>query len=356
LEKSLLQKNSLLAAFVVLFAITSHGASIGEFGGSYLRQPVGSRGLAMGGAQTAAPQVHSIWNNTAAIPFLKKRELALGGEIRPFGRTGAVLSIEAPIRPRAGFALAVLYRGDPTLDNLYDEEENPIDNGRYSTISTKLGLSYMVIKKLAFGINVSVLFQKIPSDYFSDGSLVYSTMTDIGSLDFSTCYIPSKKLSYGLTFKNIVGKLDWNIQSYSSALSEMAVDTLPLVMTLGQQYTGSIADKPFIWNVDISGYVINSFFKPLRNNHLIINNGFEWKRWESFYFRAGLSDFELNSDLFNDSEQYGNAFSMTVSGGFMADVSKLMKIKNKSLQFGYALANEKKFAGVNQQLDVVFLF
>lgn len=345
-------KNNLL---ILLFGFTvSFAATVGEYGGAHLRMPVGSRAFAMGGAQSALPSSNLVWWNPALLSIMKERQIIIGGEIRPFGRTGGFITIEAPIKPRAGISATFLYRGDPVLDNLKDEQEYDLEDGSFTTVTAKIGLSYLITKKVSAGFNVSLFYQKLPTDY-NGSNLVYSSVTKFGGVDIAVSYRPTKKLFYGLIAKQIFGSLKWSIsREETGTFNHEVIDTLPIILTLAQQYNGKIKEYPFIWSTDISAYLINSNFKPLRHGHLLIDTGLEWQRWEALFLRFGIGDFELNSEIFKDDSNYGDYFSLNYTLGFGLNLEKFLKNKNLTVNYGIAL--DKVFAGLDQQLDVILKF
>ncbi len=346
-----LRKTSTLLVLISFCLI--NGATIGEYGGAHLRMPVGTRAFAMGGAQSADPQNNLVWWNPANLSLLKEKQLTLGGEIRPFGRTGGYLTMEAPIKPRAGLSASIMYRGDPTLDNLKDEQEYDLEDGRFTTITAKVGISYLIVKKVSLGINVSLFYQKLPSDYY-ESELVYSDVTKIGGFDLGINYALNKKLNYGLVFKQILASMVWNLNSANQTMQGTSEDNLPLIMTLGQQYKGAIKEKPFIWTMDLSAYLIDSKFKQLRHGHLLIDNGFEWQRWDTFFIRLGIGDFELNTEMFEEDSDYGKTFSLNYTAGFALNLQKFLANQNFTLNYGIAI--DKAFAGVDQQLEILYKF
>ncbi len=326
-----------------------HAAGLGQYGGGYLREPVGAAGFALGGAQTAAPAGLYTWYNPASLSLLKERQLALGLGYRPLGRTEGYLDYAFPVPPRVGMGLSFLYRGIPLISGLVDEQEYQLDDCAYSTYSFKVGISYLIRRTVTAGFNFSVLHQSLPTGYEPGGNIIYSSETAIGGFDIGLHVAPTKKLTYGLVIKNILTTFTWE---FTSDFSPMYQDTLPVSVTLGQELRASLGGKPFIWYCDLAGYMLNGNFKPLPHAIAVLNNGFEWQRWDQFFVRLGIRDITMTRDLlYNRSDYY---FTMAVSMGFMLDLSQALN--GKDVKCNYGLATDKVGAGLDQQLDFIFAF
>lgn len=347
-------KLAALVSIILVLLFMAHPVSalgLGRYGGGYLRAPVGATAFALGGAQTASPQYLCSWWNPALLATLKQKKLTLGLGYRPMGRTDGYLAFEFPVPTRVGMGLSVLYRGIPFIKGLVDEQEYPLDDCAYETFSFKIGCSYLIKRNLSAGFNISILYQSLPTDFEDDGNIIYSSVTEIGGIDLGVRFAPTKKLSYGLVWNNILAEFQWE---FTAEFSPIYQDTLPATITLGQELKTSLLDKPFIWTCDIVGYFLNSRFRPLERNHIVINNGVEWQKWEMLFIRAGIRDITLNSDLVRDGGNYKEFFSLAVSAGFFLDLSKALK--GKDLKLNYGVSTEKRWAGLEQQLDFVFSF
>jgi hypothetical protein len=350
LQKILINASALLGwSAAALFA-----ASLGGATGAYLREPVGATAFTLGGARSASPTYLCSWWNPAALSALQHKNLALGVGYRPLGRAEGYLSFEFPIPPRVGMGLSVLYRGILLINDLVDDQEYPIEDCSYSTYSFKVGLSYLIRRNLQAGLNISIYHQSLPSDFNDDGGVTYSTVSEIGGIDCGVRFVPLKKLAYGFVLKNLLGSYDWAFKNKYGGLDAMMNDTLPAVMTLGQEMTSAILGKPFIWTCDLSGYFFNGFFRPVSHIHLVVNNGFEWQRWEQFHIRAGIRDITFNRDFFTHASRYWDRFSAGVSIGFMVDLTDALR--GKRVKFNYGLSTDKAGAGLDQQLDFIVAF
>jgi hypothetical protein len=107
-----------------------------------------------------------------------------------------------------------------------------------------------------------------------------------------------------------------------------------------------------LWTLDIKGYIVDGSFKRLERAEGVVNSGLEWRYWDKFYLRTGISEFLLNGDLLRDRESYFSSFPFKFSAGFCFDMSKY----RRGLKLNYGISTDKIGAGIDQQLDVRFTF
>jgi hypothetical protein len=357
LEKSLLHGKAAVSSvrFLLLAALLSAGIAeasmIGGESGAYLRYPAGASALAMGGAWSAAPLGLSSWWNPALTGSRKERAGTLGAGFRSLGQTDGFGAIEFRVPPRVGMGLAVLYRGDPLLNNLYDENENPIGNAAYTSITGKIALSYLINRRLSAGFTVSILFEQLPSDYF-DGRVSYASATSIGSFDFALAYRHSDHLTLSAQLRETGAALNWNFVQAGYDYTVPNDDRLLPVLVLGSSYSGSLLNKPLIWNMDVRGWFFDGTWKKLDRPQASLATGFEWRNWKAVYLRAGLGEVLLNGDIIADSPYYWRNFGFRLAGGISVDCSRI----RKGLQLNYGCSTDRVWAGIDQQLDFTYVF
>ncbi len=352
-----------LALLLIIFCkafympLLCYAGGPGGYGGAFLRAPVGAAALSLGGAMTASPEYLYTWWNPAAQVKLHRRAIVLGTGYRVLGRTEGYFSVEHPIPPRVGMAFSMLYRGDPFVDDLVDEQEYQLDDCSYTTFSFKLGLSYLIRRNFSFGLNFGFFYQNFPTDYTEQRDIIYSSNFTIGGFDIGLYYTPIENLSFGIVLKNIMTVFNWELSSSveTMGLNTIYEDTIPASITFGQQLKMSLFKKPFIWSYDIIGAFLNGNFKALDHSYAVVNNGFEWQRWEIFFIRVGLRDIQFNSDIIHDKEKYWDTFTYALSAGFSFDLAAALK-KNRNMTLNYGIANSKVGAGIDQQLDFVVGF
>lgn len=355
MEKLLLREIN-YTLIVVLWALLvkpTTAGGLGGYGGSFHRAPVGAASFSLGGAQTASAKALCVWWNPAALSHLKKNVLVMGTGYRPLGRTEGYASFEFLVPPRMAMGVSLLYRGDPFIDDLVDEQEFPLEDGSYTTLSGKIGVSYLIKRNLSAGFNFFIYYQRLPTGFKPTGALIYSSATALGGFDLGIQYRLSKHSTFGLVFKNILGNFNWEFKQQDD-FNPMYEDTLPSTVTFGHEIRTHLLGKPFIWTCDVIGYMYNANFKALDHMHAVLNNGVEWQRWENFYIRAGIRDILFNRDLFHNTDIFKKHFSLAMSLGFSLDLSTALKGKDIVLNYGFS--NDKVGAGLDQQLDFVISF
>jgi hypothetical protein len=321
--------------------------------GAFLRAPVGASGFALGGANSVSPDYLSLWWNPAALASIKSRQLTIGTGYRTLGRTDGVAAWEFRVPPRVSIGLSLLYRGDPFLDNLYDEQEYKLDRGSYTTITTKVGASYLINRRLSAGASLSIFYQRLPVGY-NGSQLIYSGgMSDlsIGGVDLGVRYGATEKLTLGIVVKNLGAGV--KMRTAGSQFYDIEInEKFPPIFIVGSELKSTLAKKPFIWSCDLVGYPLTGEFKKAEKPEVVINNGFEWQGFDKLFIRAGIRDLAFTSDIVNDSRAYQAGFSLAITGGCRIDLSGALK----GLAVNYAVATSKIWRGLEQQLDCVYLF
>ncbi len=335
---------------ILLLAGNARASMVGGESGAYLRYPVGAAALAMGGAQSAAPASLASWWNPAVLSREKQRIATLGGGIRPMGQSDGFVSYSFKVPPRVGMGLFLLYRGDPFLNDLYDEDERPLGHAAYTTITGKIALSYYLTRKLSAGCNISIHYAKLPSGYTGD-NVEYATASSIGSFDFALSYLFSDRLTLALLLKDTGTRLNWNFESSYDYSVPHDDRSLPALI-FGSSYSTLLLDRPFIWNFDMRGYVFTGEWKKLERPQVSLFSGWEWQYWKEFSARLGVGDLLLNGDITSGNGNYTRRFSFRLAGGLGYDMSRL----RPGMRLNYAVSTDKVWAGVNQQIDITYSF
>jgi hypothetical protein len=355
LEKLLLHDNHITATGILLVCLlvfpgSTHASTVGGESGAYLRYPVGAAAFAMGGALSAAPASLAPWWNPAVLSRYKERIGTLGGGIRPMGQSDGYASFEFRVPPRMGMGLFLLYRGDPFLDNIYDENENKVDRAAFTSFTGKIALSYYISRKLSAGANLSIRYEKLPSD-FSGTGVMYTSATSIGSFDFALSYLYSNSLTLALLLKDVGSRMDWNFTSmydYSVPQEDRALPSF----ILGSSYRTTLANRPFIWNFDLRTFFFTGDWKKLDRPQASLATGWEWHYWKEFTVRAGVGDLLVNGTITDGSGFYRKNFSFRLTGGLGVDLARL----KPGLRLNYGFSTDKVWAGLDQQIDIAYSF
>lgn len=314
--------------------------------GAYLRPPMGAAAVALGGAWSAMPDNYVAWWNPAALGFLREKRIAVGSGLRSLGRVDGFGSFEFPIPPRVGMGLLALYRGDPVL-NLYGTDERMLPTASYTTMTMKAALSYYVNRKTAVGLCMSGMYQSLPT-YGGDAGITQVSATGIGALDLAVTYACSKSATVAMLVKNIGAKMDWQMGDFAPLVSDRP---LPVVVAAAS-YRTVLQNRPLVLFVDGRGYVVDGEWNVFDRPEVILGIGAEWRRWETFYVRAGVGDVTLNRDIYGDADRYRRESSYQITAGFAYDLSKF----RRGMWLNYGVTTDKVWAGIDQQLDVTLAF
>ncbi len=343
------------AALVLALGVHTAGAYIGGESGAYLRAPVGATAFALGGANTASPVYLASWWNPAMLATYRSRTAAVGIGVRSLGRMESFGSFSFRIPPRVGMGVSLLYRGDPFIDEFYDERGEPIDadGGAYTTLTLKAGLSYLFNRKWSAGLGLGIFYQSLPTDVSESGMVDNSSVTGIGGFCLALRYEPTDRLALALAIRNLGLSMDWDIQSDDYGYySTRAADEPPPEIALGCRFEGKLLRKPFIWTSDVIGYVFDGAWERLPHAEVVLHNGFEWQTWEVFYIRLGLGDLSLNSNLLYATPEYFETFTARVTAGFSWHMRQL----REGLWLNYGIGSDKAGALFDQALDITMTF
>ena len=354
MERSLLQNKVVYAVLSVCIFASSSMVTAGQVGGlsgAYLRPGVGAAALGMGGASSASPENFTAWWNPAASADTKENKFALGAGSRSLGRSDLYGEFDFKVPPRLGMGFLFLYRGDPFLDNLYnDDYDNPekLPDAAYTTCTGKISLSYYVSRKLSAGVNIGINYQRLPSSIDDNGEWIYSSTAGIGAMDIGVSYKWNDNLTIGLVVRDLFSLMTWELtdETYSPTIEDRPLPSF----TCATSYTDSLMHKPLKWNTDLKGYLFDGEWEKLERPEAYLSTGAEWQTWKTLYVRMGLGDILLNGDMFTD--EYSSDFFCKITAGLSVDLSKI----KKGMVANYGVATDKTWAGLDQQLDVTFSF
>lgn len=353
LRGRLVKKSSRIAIVVAILGILVtlvplQASQTGGLPGAYLLPSLGASALAMGGAYSASPESFTSWWNPGMLANIKGKRVSGGAGMRSLGRTDLYAAAEFRVPPRLGIGLLFLYRGDPFVNDLYDENEKPIGSANYTTFTGKVSLSYVITRKIGVGININILNQRLPTSS-NDGLVGYSSTTSIEAVDIGIEYKASEKLSLALTGRNLGASFVWETENgyYISA------DDRPLPkFTVGAKYTGELLKKPFLWRADLMGHLFDGKFRKLDRPQAQLCMGWEWQYWEKLFLRAGIGDIVFNGDMVTENSTWRDESSMRVALGCGIDASKRIK----GLKINYGVSTDKVWAGLDHQLDFIYSF
>jgi hypothetical protein len=356
LEKSLLRNKllTLLPVCSLLLGIADiFAGQVGGLSGAYLRPAVGATALAMGGASAAAPDYLAPWWNPAVLANLRENKFSFGAGTRSMGRTDLYSEFDLRVPPRLGLGFLALYRGDPFLNNLYnDDYDNPekLPDASYTTVTGKISIGYYLSRKLSAGASIGIHYQQLPTSTNDNGKWIYSSATGIGAFDIAASYKHNDHLTLALVVRDLFALMNWELDdgAYSPTIEDRPIPSF----TIASKYCDSLRHKPFIWTTDLKGYLVDGEWNSLSRPEAYLSSGVEWQYWKSFYLRFGLGDILLNGDITSNTEDYFSEFPCKITAGFSVEFSKF----RKGMFVNYGMATDKTWAGIDQQLDLTLSF
>lgn len=269
------------------------------------------------------------------------------------GRSDLFSEFDLKVPPRLGLGFLVLYRGDPFLNNLYnDDYDNPekLKDASYTTITGKISIGYYISRKLSAGASIGIHYQQLPTSTDDNGKWIYSSATGIGAFDIATSYKCNDRLTLALVVRDLFAMMNWQLNDGANSTT---IEDRPIPsFTIASKYSNSLRHKPFIWTTDLKGYLVDGEWNSLSRPEGYLSSGVEWQYWKSFYLRFGLGDILLNGDITSNTKNYFSEFPCKISAGFSAELSKF----RKGMFVNYGMATDKTWAGLDQQLDLTLGF
>jgi hypothetical protein len=295
------------------------------------------------------------WYNPAQLPFLRERRASFGGGYRSLGRAESWASYDFRIPPRVGMGVSFVYRGDPSIDGLYDGyysggevvEERKLESAAWTAFSAKIGIGYLAARRLAFGGSVSVNYQRLPTAPTPSGTTGSSSATSIGAVDIAAVYRATPNLTLSASIKNLLSRNAWQYNSYDE-FSDGAItidEVVPPVFVLSSSHKTTLLERELIWGADAAIFLIDGEGNYLGAPEAVIAAGATWKFTEAIALRAGIADMELSNET-------AESFSPRITFGFSYSLPTL----RKGAAFNYAIMTDRIWAGVDQQLDVTVSF
>lgn len=342
---------ALAAAGAAQLFPVSAASYLGGLPDAYLRPACGAEAEARGRANTAQPgYLSAMWNPAApgALAMGEKR-IALGGGYRALGRAEGNASFDFRILSRLGMGIAALYRGDPGIE-IRDWEENSVGRGSYTTLTAKIALACPITRRLAAGVGIGLFYQNLPASYWAeDADVGYAWTFAVGGIDLGLRWQLRDFLTLALVVQNVNVPADWQFETWGS-LDRATTGSLPPTVTAAAMMKKKLAGKPFLWTIDLKSWLFDGDFRILSRPTALVNNGFEWQRWDILWLRAGLSELAIDGDLASDAQTYFRNFSLGIGLGARLDLARIAR----GLKIDYSLSINKAWAGVDQQVDLVY--
>lgn len=276
-----------LAALILCMVCTifASDSAFGQAGkaGAFLRLGVGARAKAMGDAYTAlARGVEASYYNPAGLPLLQSKEIVASYWLLSLDRQFTYVGFGLPVRPPAdssgrsafdgGFSLSWIHAGVDNIDGR-DSDGNSFDLSN-SEDAFVFSFALSPHKKLALGLSVKVLWNRIP-DVGIDGQTI--SATGVG-FDFGALLTPTPWVTLGLSVRDINSGYSWNTQDvYGGDQGASDVNKFPKIVRVGAAF------KP----PQISGVVFAVDFEDSKEFDSRIHFGAEGSFGYNLVIRSG---------------------------------------------------------------------
>ncbi len=261
----------------------------------------GVRELGRGNTGTAlldaAPAAY--WN-PALLPFGRRTEVGLGGEVRALDRNGGFLSLQGRATGNLGLGLGVVNRGDFSV-RAYDADENPMGTARPQNFASYLGLGLRTSRRNAFGATV----QWYSSNLDVQGG--YGNISFVGGLNLGWFHRFGDSLSVAAVIRNLGLNSDLSADFDQTVLGDQsapgfersATDFFPKTLILAAEWRHSYWNRPFAFAAEALDYQLKrDLYAADANFHRqAFRLGMECEVAERAHLRAGLDRGDITFGL-----------------------------------------------------------
>ncbi len=316
------------ALLVSVSAFASDRAVLGGYEGWLDRMGAGVRELGRGNTgtamQDAAPA--AFWN-PALLPFHRRPEFAMGGEVRSLDRNGGFLSMQWPATNNLGLGVGVVNRGDYNV-RAYDSDEDFLGTARPQAFATYFGMGMRTSRRNAFGAALQVYTSTLDLgdrvgdvdfvggvnlgwyrryDSFSLASIVPETWgalhrwAGVFSGEFSTAVVV-RNLGFN---SRMTSEFDQTVTGEDVGFGFVSTggDYFPKTVVAAVEWRKTLWERPWTFAAEVMNYQLKDalFTADPAYNRQAMRLGAEWEIAERTHFRAGL-------DRLNPTFGFGYAY------------------------------------------------
>jgi len=338
-------KKFIIILFLFACLINTGKAQLGSYAGAFSRMGFTARGISMGNAvvSDAFGDINGFYNPALAT-FQEEGLVNLGYTFLSLDRklnfVGFTKKIKLPQQEQGGAGITVAWINSGVTD--IDGRDNDTKQiGTFTTFENEfyLGTAFIINEKISLGVGFKLYYAKLFTDV---------TATSF-ALDLGGIYKANNNLAFGLTYKDIGAKYEWQTSDLYGSLGNTTTDKFPKLLEVGATYLlpknigiGTIALQQFFnpaFSADTSGVI------PESNDNTVFRIGFEANIISQVKFRAGLDRIDLSTDDFT-----GN-LEPTFGLGLNKNLSK-----NINLGIDYSFQLEPFTHDPIQNIGIVFKF
>lgn len=338
--------------FLILLVFAAVGVSeaqLGSYPGAFSRLGFSARGLAMSNAMVSDVfgEVSGIYN-PALSTFQDEGKVDLGYTFLSLDRKLNFLGFTKKFRlPKqktggAGITLAWINAGVSDIDGR-DNDTRQI--GSFTTFENEfyLGTGFMLTDKFSLGVGFKLFYAKLYEEVTSTSFAV----------DFGGVLKANDKLAFGLMFKDLGAKYEWQTSKIYGSNGNTTKEKFPTLLDLGSTY---LLPK----NIGIVSLAIQHYFNPDteisvydtlitqtkdKSNNTLIRFGAEINIVNGVKVRAGLDRMDLSADDFTGNLKPSFGIGLTKSFS-----------KSVNLGFDYSFQLEPFTHDPVQNIGIVFKF
>lgn len=338
-------KKIILIILIIAGVVNTGYSQLGSYPGAFSRMGFTARGISMGNAvvSDAFGDINGFYNPALAT-FQEEGLVNLGYTFLTMDRklnfVGFTKKIKLPQQEQGGAGITVAWINSGVTD--IDGRDNDTKQiGTFTTFENEfyLGTAFIINEKISLGVGFKLYYAKLFTDI---------TATSF-ALDLGGIYKANNNLSFGLAYKDIGAKYEWQTSDLYGSLGNTTSNKFPKLLELGATYLlpknfgiGTIALQQFFnpaFEADTSGVI------PPNTDNTVFRIGFEANIISQVKLRAGLDRIDLSADDFT-----GN-LEPTFGLGLNKNLSK-----NINLGIDYSFQLEPFTHDPVQNIGIVFKF
>lgn len=274
----------LFLSLLIVFTGFSRADEVGRGGyaGSFLRMGLGARAMGMGGGSAALSDEYSAYYNPAGLVFLNNGCFSMTVNSMSLDRSLYCLIYAQSFRKReegalsGGFSAGWITAGVADIDGR-DFNGMHTENFSVSENSFFFSFALLPVSYLSIGLSGKVLYQRMPGVARGGEGL---SATGFG-FDFGVMVRPIRKLSIGLSARDLRAKYTWDTQIVYDKGTQ-TIDRFPRILRVAAAYDSLFNRACITFDIEKVEFFPVAFYA-----------GAEVDILDDFKIRAGLRNGDL---------------------------------------------------------------
>ena len=338
-------KKFIFILLLFISAVNIGYSQLGSYAGAFSRMGFTARGISMGNAVVAdAFGDISGFYNPALATFQEEGLVNLGYTFLSLDRklnfVGYTQKVKLPQQKQGGAGITVAWI-NAGVNDIDGRDNDTKQIGMYSTFENEfyLGTAFIINERISLGVGFKLYYAKLFTDV---------TATSF-ALDLGGIYKANNNLAFGITYKDIGAKYEWQTSELYGSLGNNTTDNFPKLLEVGGMYK-------LPNNLGVAGLALQQFFNPSFSadtsgavpespDNTVFRLGFEANITSQVKFRAGLDRIDLSTDDFTGNLE--PTFGLGLNKSFS---------KNINLGIDYSFQLEPFTHDPVQNIGIVFKF